>query len=234
LAARKVFIAMKTGKVVALGAVLLIAGGLVFYRQASRRDGERAEGNTPGSSANASSKSSERHGPANVRRLANNEEREHLLRLIHAAHERNAKNAAHASPPGAVARQPPAAAAAPGAPTTTGNDSTATTLDITDNTGDTSEWEKRGLGTLNHLLGQCYDLGRAEDANLAGTIELQFTLVGEPGVGGMLESVEIVDADTTITQQTIRDCFTQQLYALELDPPPDGVTVERELSLKVP
>ena len=124
--------------------------------------------------------------------------------------------------------------ATPGAPTTTGSDSTATTLDITDKTGDTSDWSKRALGTLNGLLGQCYDLGLAEDANLAGTVMLRFTLVGEPNVGGLLERVEIVDADTTISQQTIRDCFTQQLYALELDPPPDGVTVERQLSLKVP
>jgi RNA polymerase sigma-70 factor (ECF subfamily) len=131
---------------------------------------------------------------------------------------------------GGLARTP----ATPGAPTTTGNDPTATTLDITDKSGDTSDWAKRALGTLNGLLGQCYDLGRAEDANLAGTVTIRFTLVGEPNVGGLLERVEIVDADTTISQQTIRDCLTQQLYALELDPPPDGVTVERELNLKVP
>ncbi|HEX4512536.1 MAG TPA: hypothetical protein VGL61_33495 [Kofleriaceae bacterium] len=117
---------------------------------------------------------------------------------------------------------------------TTGSDSAGTTLDITDNTGDTSDWEKRVTTTLNGLLGQCYDLGLAEDPNLAGTITLRFTLVGEPDVGGVLESVEIVDTNTTLTQQTIRDCLTQQLYALELDPPPVGVTVQRELTLKVP
>ena len=66
------------------------------------------------------------------------------------------------------------------------------------------------------------------------SIELRFTLVGEPDVGALLESAEIVDANTTITQQTIRDCFRQQLRALELDPPPDGVTVERAVTLKVP
>jgi hypothetical protein len=121
--------------------------------------------------------------------------------------------------------------ATPGAPTTTGS---YTTLDIKDNTGDTSDWAKRALSTLNHMLGQCYELGLAEDANLAGTVMIRFTLVGEPNVGGLLERVEIVDGETTITQQTIRDCFTQQLYALELDPPPVGVTVERQLSLKVP
>jgi hypothetical protein len=125
--------------------------------------------------------------------------------------------------------------ATPGAPTTTtGSDSPATTLDIKDNTGDTSDWQKRALGTLNRLLGQCYDLGRAEDANLEGTVTIRFTLIGEPNVGGLLEHIEIVDPNTTITQQTIRDCLTEQIYALELDPPPDGVTVERELHLKVP
>ena len=112
--------------------------------------------------------------------------------------------------------------------------STDTTLDIVDKTGDTSEWEKRTLGTLNSLLGQCYDLGHAEDPTLAGTVTLRFTLVGEPHVGGLLERVEILDEKTSITQETIRDCMSQQLYALELDPPPDGVTVERELHLKFP
>ncbi|HEY1553233.1 MAG TPA: hypothetical protein VGF94_00295 [Kofleriaceae bacterium] len=111
---------------------------------------------------------------------------------------------------------------------------TATTLDIVDNTGDTSEWEKRTLGTLSSLLGQCYDLGRADDPTLQGTVMLRFTLVGEPNVGGLLERADIIDDNTSITQQTIRDCITQQLYALELDPPPDGVRVERELTLRFP
>lgn len=55
------------------------------------------------------------------------------------------------------------------APVTAGSDSTTTMLGITDKTGDTSEWGKRALDTLNDLLGQCYDLGRAEDPDLAGT-----------------------------------------------------------------
>jgi RNA polymerase sigma-70 factor (ECF subfamily) len=121
----------------------------------------------------------------------------------------------------------------PKTPTTTGG-GTGTTLDITDRTGDTSDWQQRALGTLNNLLGQCYDLGLAEDAKLEGTVTVRFTLVGEPTVGALLERVEIVGENTTITQPTILDCLTQQLYALELDPPPDGMTVERELSLKIP
>lgn len=107
-----------------------------------------------------------------------------------------------------------------------------TTLDIIDRTGDTSPWEQRALATVNQLFGECYDLGRAEDPKLEGTLTLQFTLSGEPSVGGLLERVEIVDDESSIKQATIRDCMTQQLYALELDPPPDGVRVERQISLK--
>jgi hypothetical protein len=129
----------------------------------------------------------------------------------------------------------PSAPIATGAPGATGTpDTAATTLDILDRTGDTSAWEKRTLGVLNSLLGECYDLGRAESPKLEGTIKLRFTLAGEPGVGGVLERVEIVDEGTSITQQTIRDCMIQQLYALELDPPPEGMRVEREVSLKFP
>jgi hypothetical protein len=84
---------------------------------------------------------------------------------------------------------------------------------------------------LSSLFGQCYDLGRAEDPAFAGTIVVRFTLVAEPNVGGLLEDVGIVDKDTSITQQTFRDCINQQLYALELDPPPDGMTVKREIHL---
>jgi hypothetical protein len=113
----------------------------------------------------------------------------------------------------------------------TGGDSTPTTLNIIDKTGDTSEWQKRALATLNSLLGECYDLGRAEDPALAGTLRLRFTLTAEPNVGGLLEDVELVAENTAITQQTMRECVTEQLYSLELDPPPDGMRVERELSL---
>ena len=132
------------------------------------------------------------------------------------------------------ARDHHAVASASTPPIKSSSDSAATTLDLVDKTGDTSEWAKRTLHTLNVLFGQCEDLGRAEDPKLAGTITVQFTLVGEPNFGGLLERVDIIDADTTITQQTIRDCLTEQLYALELVPPPDGVTIQREIHLQVP
>lgn len=161
------------------------------------------------------------HGPVAEQRAA---ERAAMLDAI--ARAREARS--HRAP------APSLAFAVPGAPTTAGSDATGTVLDITDKTGDTSDWSKRALGTIDRLFGQCEDLGRAEDPDLDGTVTVRFTLVGEPEVGGLLESVEIVDADSTISQQTIRECLTQQLYALELDPPPDGVKVQRQVSIKIP
>jgi len=155
-------------------------------------------------------------------------------RIAHTEAERQALLEAIATARSRRAAMPPAPAPRSHG-TTAGTDSTeptATTLDIVDRTGDNSAWSKRALATINQLFGQCYDLGRAEDPNLEGTLVLRFTLAGEPGVGGLLERVDIIDDNSTITQATIRDCMKQQLYALELDPPPDGVRIEREISLK--
>jgi hypothetical protein len=214
---------VKARAVLAIGVVALVA--LVVY-WLTRRGGDDPAPSTarPGTSmssgASASGTSSlpvtpDARTPAHPRPAHTAAERAAMLEAIATA--RNHRTAAPRAVSGSTA-----------------GDSTGTTLHIVDNTGDTSEWEKRTLGTLNTLLGQCYDLGRAEDPKLEGTVVLRFTLVGEPKVGGLLERVEIVDENTSITQQTIRDCITEQLYALELDPPPDGVRVERELSLKFP
>ena len=215
--------------------MVLLLGAIVLFVHPMRGDG----GGTTASTRSSETTMSSGAAPAGPSVTAAAADARTPLQPVseHRAAERAAMLAAIASARDArdhrtapTARTP----ATPGAPMSTGSDSTATTLDIVDNTGDTSEWAKRALHTLNNLLGQCFDLGLAEDANLAGTIEIEFTLVGEPNVGGLLEKVQIVDADTTITQQTIRDCLTQQLYALELVPPPDGVTIKRKIHLKVP
>lgn len=228
-------VAKSTKLVIGVVAALVLASVATLLIAVSTRDGERganaarppeSTGSSRGTPADsrptvATSDARPPRPPVSAQREA-----ERIAMLAAIARAREARENRTAGP-----ARPPAIS---GVPTTTGNASAATTLDIQDKTGDTSDWEKRALGTLNSLLGQCYDLGRSEDPGLAGTVTVRFTLAGEPHVGGLLERVEIVDATTTISQQTLRDCLTQQLYALELDPPPDGVTVERELSLQLP
>ncbi len=221
----------RSTKVVLVVLAALVAAALLIFGLRTRNDGVEttaprkaaaSSGTTPaGESATTATTGTGMPPRSSEQRAAH---RAAMLEAI--ARAREARDHRAAASTGTPAK--------PGTAAPRSSDSSATTLDLADKTGDTSEWGKRALGTLNSMLGQCYDLGLAEDANLAGTVTLRFTLVGEPNVGGLLERAEIVDATTTITQKTIRDCMTQQLYALELDPPPAGVTVEREISLQVP
>lgn len=108
-----------------------------------------------------------------------------------------------------------------------------TKLELRDRTGGQRDWERRQLGVLNELLGECYDLGRAEDPALAGTVMLLFTVSGEPEVGGLVSDVHFDEGGTSIAQPTMRECMQNALYALELDPPPEGISVSRQLTLEL-
>ncbi len=231
------FVAKSTKLVLVLIAVLLLAGAAVVLLVRSTAGGGRETTTTsvrttqttaPAAAAPAAASVTAAAGDAPAPRMpvAGPRAAERASMLAAIARARDARGRRGAAPLSELA--------AAGVPAPVNSGSADTTLDITDKTGDTSEWSKRALGTLNKLLGQCYDLGRAEDPDLEGTVVVRFTLVGEPKVGGLLESVEIVDAQTTLSQQTLRDCVTQQLYALELDPPPDGVRVQRQISLSFP
>lgn len=114
---------------------------------------------------------------------------------------------------------PPAATASP------------TRLDLRDRVGVTTDWERRQIDTLNDLLGECYDLGRAEDPALSGKVMLLFTVSGEPGVGGLVSDAHFDEAGTTIAQATTRECMIESLGALELEAPPEGIQVSRQITL---
>jgi len=111
------------------------------------------------------------------------------------------------------------------------DDPHATDLDLRDKTGDDSAWEKRQLGVLQQLLGECYDLARAGDRSIAGKVALLFTVSGEPDIGGLVDDIRFDEAGTTIASPDLRECMRQSLYALELDPPPQGVSVSRMVTL---
>lgn len=106
-------------------------------------------------------------------------------------------------------------------------------LSLRDRTGDDSAWESRQVDVLSQLLGECYDLARVDDPDLAGSVVLLFEVSGEPDIGGLVDDVRFDETGTTIASSTLRECVQESLYALELDPPPEGVSVARQLSLEL-
>ena len=105
-------------------------------------------------------------------------------------------------------------------------------LQIQNKTGSTSEWEKRQLGILSELLAECYDLAKETQPDLRGTIGIRFTVAAEPELGGLVDDVEFNEEYSSIEDPSMRECMQESLYALELEPPPEGIKVGRELTLR--
>lgn len=106
-------------------------------------------------------------------------------------------------------------------------------LSIANKTGSNHEWEQRQLETLNQLLGECYELASAEQPGLAGTIGIRFTVAGEPDIGGLVNEIEFIPEASSIDHPGMRECMQESMYALELDPPPEGIKVGREVTLRL-
>jgi hypothetical protein len=76
------------------------------------------------------------------------------------------------------------------------------------------------------LLTECYSQGVERDPKLAGSIVVEFTIEGEASVGGVVGDSTIDAKASTLTDASVRECIAQTMYALEIDPPPNGGTVK--------
>ena len=108
----------------------------------------------------------------------------------------------------------------------------STDLTLTNKTGSDTSWDRDQIAVLNQLLGECYDIAKEQDPDLAGTIGLQFTLRGEPEIGGLVENITFVAEHSSIVDPPMRECMQESLYALELDPPDQGTVVERLVTMR--
>ncbi|MBL4634232.1 MAG: hypothetical protein JKY56_10180 [Kofleriaceae bacterium] len=109
---------------------------------------------------------------------------------------------------------------------------TPTVLNLANKTDSDTDWDRDQIALLNQLLGECYDIAKVQDPELSGTIGLEFTLRGEPDVGGLVEGIEFVAEHSSITNPQMRECMQESLYALELDPPVEGVEVTRMITMR--
>lgn len=77
------------------------------------------------------------------------------------------------------------------------------------------------------MLTECYEHGVDRDPQLAGTVAVDFTIEGEPGVGGVIgqSAIDPDPAQTTLADPDVRECIQETMYALEIDPPKTGGTV---------
>jgi hypothetical protein len=82
------------------------------------------------------------------------------------------------------------------------------------------EYIRTSVRELIPLLVECYEQGLARDPKLAGSIIVDFTIEGEPGVGGVVGESAIDAAGSTLTDPAFRECVQ------EIEPPADGGVVK--------
>ena len=75
------------------------------------------------------------------------------------------------------------------------------------------------------LLAQCYEQGREREPGLAGLIVVDFTIEGEPGVGGLVTQSTVDPKESDIRDDGVRECIQESLYAIEIEPPTNGGVV---------
>jgi hypothetical protein len=196
-AAGKVLMAKKIA--IGLVATAAVAGGAVWLGTRARASEPQQPAATTSTVASAAS------GPMHVARL-DPAKRAALLELIRSAHEHRA------APPASAASTTSGTSAATAAPALPGVD-----LD--------KEYIQAAVREIAPLLRECYESGLSRDPSISGKIVVDFTIEGEPDVGGVIGD-SAIDADkSSLTDPGVRECVKETMYALQIDPPPMGGVV---------
>ena len=87
------------------------------------------------------------------------------------------------------------------------------------------EYIRARIREIVPLVKECYEEALGRDPDLAGKIVVVFRIAGEPGVGGVVESSEFIESDSTITDADMVECVLESMYAAEFVAPAGGGVV---------
>ncbi len=88
------------------------------------------------------------------------------------------------------------------------------------------EYIRSSVRELIPLLVECYEEGLARDPKLGGSLVVDFTIEGEPGVGGVVGESAIDAAGSTLTDPAVSECVQETMFAIEIEPPAGGGVVQ--------
>lgn len=71
------------------------------------------------------------------------------------------------------------------------------------------------------LARQCYGAALEHDPKLAGKIALQFTILGDRHIGGVVDDLSFTD-ETTIKDPAFQTCMRESMLSVTFDAPPEG------------
>jgi len=91
------------------------------------------------------------------------------------------------------------------------------------------DYIRAAVHELIPMLTDCYNEGVERDPKIAGTVVVEFTLEGDPDIGGVIGDSKI-DPDpsaSSLADPQVRECIQQTMYGLQLDPPKAGLVKVR-------
>ncbi len=206
-AAGKVIAVMSIKKITVVAAVAIAAGAL--WLGARREDTSSRSPDRPGPGANTRARRSQSDAvgdDASTRRTERFSDKGARATLL--AEIREAQKRRSASAPAAASSSTTAGAAAEQAESGDGD------LD--------SDYIRGAMQELVPLLGDCYSEGLERDAKLAGNVTVDFTIEGEPDIGGLVSESAVDASESTLGDATVRECIQEAMYALKIDPPTQG------------
>lgn len=86
---------------------------------------------------------------------------------------------------------------------------------------------RKQIAEVTPLLAECYELERARQPALSGSLRLRFTIDGEPGVGGIVTESMVVGG--SLADETgLGRCITETIYTVKFAPPEHGGRIDVE------
>jgi RNA polymerase sigma-70 factor (ECF subfamily) len=84
------------------------------------------------------------------------------------------------------------------------------------------DYIREQIQSLLPQMTECYTNALQRDPKLAGRIMVDFSIVGDPTVGGLVGESHVKPDDTTIADADMRECVQETMYAAQFRPPRSG------------
>lgn len=88
------------------------------------------------------------------------------------------------------------------------------------------DYIKGALGEITPLIKECYHNALASNPGLGGRIVVQFEIVGDSELGGLVAESKIDPERSQVTSPGLEECVRETMYALELKAPEGGGKVK--------
>lgn len=217
--AGKVFLGMKASKLAVIGIAVVVAGGSVWYWRSSVATAGQRQVTPQRAGTSASNDPRSRESVVSVRKLSGRESRDQLLQAIRTAEQQRIATLTASTATATTAT-------APALPTVAPHPAAATRSEQDGDDDPDKAYVQEAMTALAPMIGDCYRQALKTQPTLAGKLVVNFTIEGQPDIGGVVTESSIDPDQSEIKDPVLSQCVQDTLFALEIDPPSNGGTVK--------